>query len=218
GSTFPHPRNPAGDFPFDQAADWYDGLLAGGLYTFRNYLLFRYKSLRPIFRWIWFRNRGPKIEGINAEDAKAIKASVNVPIIVTGGFQTASIIAQTIKDEPRSEQCADAVSMARPLIANNNLPRLFAAGLDEAPKPCTYCNKCLLNDLANPLGCYELCRYDGNFIKMMQEIMSVFYPSPFGGEPPPYAGLVAPHPFGADPVPLSIGLERVQQRCKKFSN
>src|SRR5262245_6126307 len=56
GSTFPHPRNPAGDFPFDHAVDWYDGLLSSGIHTLRNYFLFRYKLLRPIFRWIWFRN------------------------------------------------------------------------------------------------------------------------------------------------------------------
>jgi 2,4-dienoyl-CoA reductase-like NADH-dependent reductase (Old Yellow Enzyme family) len=218
GSTFPHPRNPAGDFPFDQAVSWYAGALPSGIYTFRNYLMFRYKFLRPIFRWIWFRNQGRKIEGVNAEDAKAIKAAVNVPVIVTGGFQTASVIAKTIKEDPKKDQCADAVSIARPLIANNGLPRMFAGGLDEAPKPCTYCNKCLLNDLANPLGCYELCRYDGDYIKMMEEIMSVFYPSPFGVTAPPYAGLIAPHPFGAAPVPLSIGTERVQKPCKKYPN
>jgi 2,4-dienoyl-CoA reductase (NADPH2) len=225
GSTFPHPRNPAGDFPFDQAVDWYETVLSSGIRTVRNYVLFRYKVLRPIFRWLWFRNQGRKIEGINSEDAKAIKAAVKVPVIVTGGFQTASVIAKTIKDHPQSEQCADAVSIARPLIANNGLPRMFAAGLDEAPKPCTYCNKCLVNDLANPLGCYELCRYDGDFIRMMQEIMSVFYPAPVDDEgvpppfkitPPPFAGLIAPHPFGTNPVPLSIGTERVHTPCKKY--
>ena len=216
GSTFPHPRNPAGDFPFDHAVRNYPGLLPSGVGTFRNYLLFRFKLLRPIFRWLWFRNQGRKIEGINAEDARAIKAAVKVPVIVTGGFQTASVIAKTIKDDPKSEQCADAVSIARPLIANNDLPRMFAAGLDEAPRPCTYCNKCLLNDVANPLGCYELCRYDGDYVKMMQEVMSVFYPSPFGVTPPPFAGLIAPHPFGAQPVPLTIGTERVHTPCKKY--
>ncbi len=216
GSTFPHPRNPAGDFPFDHAVDWYDGLLSSGIHTLRNYFLFRYKLLRPIFRWIWFRNQGTKIEGINAEDAKAIKAAVKVPVIVTGGFQTASVIAKTIKDDPKSAQCADAVSIARPLIANNDLPRLFAAGLDEAPKPCTYCNKCLLNDLENPLGCYELCRYDGNYVKMMEQVMSVFYPSPYGVTPPPHAGLIAPHPVGTAPVSLSVCTERVHKPCRKY--
>jgi 2,4-dienoyl-CoA reductase-like NADH-dependent reductase (Old Yellow Enzyme family) len=215
GSTFPHPRNPAGDFPFDQAVRWYAGMLPSGIHTFRNYLLFRYKLLRPIFRWLWFRSQGRKIEGINAEDANAVKAAVKVPVIVTGGFQTASVIAQTIKPDAKS-QCADAVSIARPLIANNDLPRMFAAGLNEAPRPCTYCNKCLLNDLVNPLGCYELCRFDGDYVKMMEQVMSVFYPSPLGVTAPPFAGLVAPHPFGATPVPLTLGVDRVRTDCKKY--
>ena len=49
--------------------------------------------------------------------------------------------------------------MARPLLANPDLPLLFAQGLDRAPKPCTYCNKCLVNFVDNPLGCYEESRF-----------------------------------------------------------
>ena len=214
GSTFPHPRNPAGDFPFDAAVDWYDGLLSCGVHTLRNYILFRYKMLRPLFRWLWFRLQGDRVEGLNAADAKAIRASVNVPVIVTGGFQTASVIAETIAPHPVNGQCADAVSIARPLIANNNLPRMFAEGLNEAPRPCTYCNKCLVNDVENPLGCYELCRYDGDYIAMMREVMSVFYPSPHGVTAPPHAGLIAPHAPGTQPPPLRIG--RRAGSCRKF--
>lgn len=44
---------------------------------------------------------------------------------------------------------------------------------------CTYCNKCLLNVLENPLGCYELSRYDGDRERMLREVMSVFEPSGF---------------------------------------
>src|SRR5689334_3827887 len=29
---------------------------------------------------------------------------------------------------------------------------------DRADKPCTYCNKCLVNVVENPLGCYEESR------------------------------------------------------------
>ena len=205
GSMFPHPRNPAGDFSMEHAVAWYDGMLSSGIYTFRNYLLFRYRILRPLFRWIRFRKQGNQIQGLNAEDAKAIKQEVRVPVMVTGGFQTASVIARTM-----AEACADAVTIARPLIANNNLVEFFARGLDEAPKPCTYCNKCLLNDLENPLGCYELARYDGDYVRMMQEIMSVFYPNHFGTTAPPCAGLVQAN--GA-PIPVTItGREASQLR------
>ena len=52
-------------------------------------------------------------------------------------------------------------------------------------KECTYCNKCLINDLVNPLGCYELSRYDGatfeeKYDNMIATVMSVF-------EPPAYS-------------------------------
>ena len=50
-----------------------------------------------------------------------------MPVICAGGFQTQSVIARAIE----GGDC-DAVSMARPLLANNDLPLLFAQGLDRA--------------------------------------------------------------------------------------
>ena len=32
---------------------------------------------------------------------------------------------------------------------------MFAEGRNKAERPCTYCNRCLLEVLDNPLGCYE---------------------------------------------------------------
>jgi 2,4-dienoyl-CoA reductase (NADPH2) len=126
-----------------------------------------------IFRASWIRARGDVIEGINLPDARAIKQAVNVPVLCTGGFQTASVIANAIQ----SGEC-DAVSIARPLIANNNLVRLFEQGFDRPPKPCTYCNKCLVNVLENPMGCYDESRFDSRE-QMIDEIMSVFHPRDF---------------------------------------
>jgi 2,4-dienoyl-CoA reductase (NADPH2) len=68
--------------------------------------------------------------------------------------------------------------MARPLVANPDLPLMFAQGLDRAPKPCTYCNKCLVNVLENPIGCYEESRYESREA-MVREILSVFDPPPY---------------------------------------
>ena len=45
--------------------------------------------------------------------------------------------------------------MARTLVANNDLPKVFASGKDQAEEPCTYCNRCLVNVVENPLGCYD---------------------------------------------------------------
>jgi 2,4-dienoyl-CoA reductase (NADPH2) len=175
GSMFPHPRNPAGGLPVDVAPETYDTMLSSGLYTFRNYLLARWKVLRPVFRFLWNRTvRNVVVEGISLADARAIKGAVSIPVLCTGGFQTASVIRRAISDGS-----CDAVTIARPLIANNDLVKLFAAGHDRPERPCTYCNKCLVNVIENPLGCYELSRYDGDQDRMMREIMSVYRPTGF---------------------------------------
>ena len=174
GSMFPHPRNPPGQFPLDTVTSDYPLMLPSGVHTFRNYLLFRYRPLRPIFRWLWNRNKPRKpdgsfvAEGINVEDARAIKKSLSIPVMVTGGFQTASFIRQVIE-----EGAADAVTMARTLIANPDLPRLFADGKDQAERPCTYCNRCLINVLQHPLGCYEPLRFDDS-AAMLKDVMSFY--------------------------------------------
>jgi 2,4-dienoyl-CoA reductase (NADPH2) len=72
----------------------------------------------------------------------------------------------------------DAVSIARPLIANNDLVEVFRRGHDRADRPCTYCNRCLVNVVENPLGCYEESRFPSRDA-MVAQIMSVFNPPPF---------------------------------------
>jgi 2,4-dienoyl-CoA reductase-like NADH-dependent reductase (Old Yellow Enzyme family) len=182
GNMFPHPRNPMGGFPFEEAVKWYDAMLSSGIHTHRNYLFFRNRLLRPIFNYMWHRSqeRFKNIEGANARDAHAIREVIHginggVPIICTGGFQTASKICQVIENGD-----CDAVSIARPLIANKDMVRYFERG-EEIPqnKRCTYCNKCLLNVIENPLGCYELSRYDGDYEAMIEEVLSVYNPKPF---------------------------------------
>jgi 2,4-dienoyl-CoA reductase (NADPH2) len=174
GSLFPHPCNPPGSFPLDVAAQEYPTMLQAGHHTFRNYIMFRWRILRPIFRWMWNRQkpRNPDgslvIEGINLEDARAIKRAVDIPVLVTGGFQTASVIRRAIADG-----AADAVTMARTLIANPDLPERFAAGVDRPDRPCTYCNRCLINVLEHPLGCYEPLRFKDRD-EMMAELMAFY--------------------------------------------
>jgi tRNA-dihydrouridine synthase len=72
----------------------------------------------------------------------------------------------------------DGVSIGRPLIANNNLVKLWAEGHDRPPNPCKYTNKCLINQVENPLGCYEPSRY-ASHEDMVKDIMSVYEPPPF---------------------------------------
>jgi 2,4-dienoyl-CoA reductase (NADPH2) len=152
----------------------YDTMISSGERTFANFLLFHGMS-GALARSAWNRAAGPadEIEGKNLPDARAIKAAVSVPVICTGGFQTASVIAKAIT----AGDC-DAVSIARPLIANNDLVRVFQRGEDRADKPCTYCNRCLVNVVENPLGCYDETRFPSREA-MVAQIMSVYSPPPF---------------------------------------
>jgi 2,4-dienoyl-CoA reductase-like NADH-dependent reductase (Old Yellow Enzyme family) len=176
GSSFPHPRNPAGsDLPVDVLAQTYEALASSGANTFRNLVLFNNPLTGGLFRHQWLDAGVPvdQIEGLTLGDARLIKQAVSVPVLCTGGFQTASVIRAAIE---RGD--CDAVSMARTLVANNDLVQHFAAGRDRAPKPCTYCNKCLVHVVEHPLGCYEESRFNSR-AEMLEQVMSVFHPPAF---------------------------------------
>lgn len=170
GSMFPHPRNPAGEFPLDVAERTYPAMLGEGSHTLRNYLFFRFKKLWPLTRALWFRTRrnDAVIEGLNVPDARAVKSAVKIPVLVTGGFQTASVVREVI-----ASGAADAVTIARPLMANPDLLDQWRAGRDRPERPCTYCNACLINVLEHPLGCYDESRYD-SYDALIREVMSIF--------------------------------------------
>jgi len=176
GSSFPHPKNPAGtDLPVDVLGNVYEQLISSGTHTLRNFLFFRGSITGPLFKQQWL-SAGVKpehIEGANLPDARKIKQAVNVPVLCTGGFQTASVIRAAI-----SRGDCDAVSAARPLVANNDLVKQFQAGKDRPDKPCTYCNKCLVHVVEHPLGCYEESRFASRE-EMLAQVMSVFSPPPF---------------------------------------
>jgi 2,4-dienoyl-CoA reductase (NADPH2) len=177
GGFFPHPRNPQGrDLPIEDLEKSYDTMISSGERTFLNFLLFRVLG-GQVARKAWNDDAGDRdhIEGANLPAAKAIKQAVTVPVICTGGFQTASFIRAAL-----TRGDCDAVSAARPLVANNDLVQMFARGLDQAPKPCSYCNKCLVNAVENPIGCYDLSRFSSHD-EMIRQIMSVFEPQPFRG-------------------------------------
>jgi 2,4-dienoyl-CoA reductase-like NADH-dependent reductase (Old Yellow Enzyme family) len=176
GSSFPHPRNPCGsDLPVDILATTYEQLVASGTHTFRNFLLFRNGLTSELFRRQWLDAGVPpdRVEGLTLPDARAIKQAVTVPVLCTGGFQTASVIRDAI-----TRGDCDGVTIARPLVANNDLVHQFAAGKDRADKPCTYCNKCLVHVVEHPLGCYEESRFNSRD-EMLAQVMSVFSPSAF---------------------------------------
>ena len=178
GSFFPHPRNPAGiDLPVEELALTYDAMISGGDAAFRTYLLFRNFPALARRQWNEAAPKPDEIEGANLADARRVKAAVSVPVICTGGFQTASVIAAAIE---RGD--CDMVSIARPLDRQQRSRRRSSgAGQDRADRPCTYCNKCLANVIEHPLGCYEETRFPSREA-MLAEVMSVFQPQPFPAE------------------------------------
>ena len=72
-----------------------------------------------------------------------------------GGWQSAGRIREALT----ADQC-DIVSIARGLLANPDLVHRFAEGQEQPERPCTYCNKCLINVVNYPLACWEEARFD----------------------------------------------------------
>jgi 2,4-dienoyl-CoA reductase-like NADH-dependent reductase (Old Yellow Enzyme family) len=139
-----------------------------------------------------------KHQGTVLRDAKEIKQNLQeIPIITTGGFQQASYINAAIEG-----QYTDGVSMARTLVANNDLVnQYFQQGKDIAERPCTYCNQCLGAYLELPMGCYAIDRFYQRSISNLtredqekavqeaetartREVMTVFEPPPQPSMPP----------------------------------
>jgi 2,4-dienoyl-CoA reductase-like NADH-dependent reductase (Old Yellow Enzyme family) len=172
GTSFPHPRNPAGDLPLREVVENYDGLVSEGRHVFRNYLLYRTPLVKQLMRRRWATSRD-QVEGALLPASRAIKQAVSVPVLCTGGFQTASVVRAALENGD-----CDAVTIARPLVANPNLVELWRAGHDRPPRPCTYSNKCLFTLLEHPLGCYDETRYETRE-QMLAEIYEVYDPPPF---------------------------------------
>jgi 2,4-dienoyl-CoA reductase-like NADH-dependent reductase (Old Yellow Enzyme family) len=175
GSMFPHPLLPPGGFPPDELNWWYGSMISSGVLGYFNYTMFHFRLLRPIFSFFWGRmKKDHPVEAVSSQYSKEIKKNVNVPIINTGGYQDGRVIRRVISDG-----YTDAVSIARPLIANRNLPEILESGQDLPDRPCSFCNRCLVNAIANPLGCYDVRRFNGDHDAMVAKILEVFHPSQF---------------------------------------
>jgi len=73
------------------------------------------------------------------------------------------------------------------MLANVDLVRRWAAGEDRPARPCSYCNRCLFHVVEDPLGCYDLSRFDGDRAAMIRELMQFYQPDGFSSA----AGTVA---------------------------
>ena len=66
--------------------------------------------------------------------------------------------------------------------------RQFEAGRDAPARPCTYCNKCLVNALLQPLACWEESRFDSRDA-MFEQAYRVYKESAVGVRREPAAAL-----------------------------
>jgi 2,4-dienoyl-CoA reductase (NADPH2) len=112
----------------------------------------------PLMNIGWSRPHGDGRNMLtNLDDARVFKQTLNMPIIVNGGFQYRAHIEEAIGGP---DGC-DMVSMARSLLANPGLPRAMKKGrLSGPPRPCTFCNRCAVRTTLFPLGCYEPERFN----------------------------------------------------------
>jgi len=194
GSMFPHPWNPAGYMPVDMGKRTYGGVVDSGKYTLPLYLAFRFAG--PAVRLVWeralrkklyrsfgdyIRGRQPEtapyawelIEGLNRAAAREIKKNVGIPVLCTGAFQSQRGIEAAIEND------CDAVTIARPLVANPDLPNRLkqaVAGNEtdyRPPQPCSLCNRCLLAVLEHPFGCYDERRYQ-SYDDMIERVMAIY--------------------------------------------
>lgn len=183
GDSFPHPLVPAGRLPVDESRHSMAAMFYEGRRAQMNFFFMQFAPFRRLFEWNWGRRmpfrRGrtllpEKIEGMNEGDAAEIRAASGLPVFCVGGWQTASRMREALG----AGHC-DVITIARGLLANPDMVRQFEAGRDAPARPCTYCNKCLVNALLQPLACWEESRFDSRE-QMFEQAYRVYKESNVG--------------------------------------
>lgn len=152
GFGFPNPKGNTGTYPVDGYK-----LFANATrhLSFKANLRATIFNLLPLFMARAIFGMGWKFEaGVNAGFAQQFKQSVKIPIIANGGFQQRDLIEATLR-----EQKCDLIAIARPLLANPDLLKIFQQGRNMPENPCTFCSRCCTRTAVQPLGCYEPSRF-----------------------------------------------------------
>gem|GEM_PF-847183 len=105
--------------------------------------------LRPLLGAGWRRS-----DGHNGRLAAEFKRAVKIPVVANGGFQSRALIERAL-----AEGHCDMVSMARPLLANPDLLRVFETR-DVPERPCSFCNRCAVLTAVQAVGCYDPRRFE----------------------------------------------------------
>ena len=153
GYGFINPKGNPGKFPLHEMKMFYN---SNRHLTAKAWIRASLLNVIPEFILNPIMNTGWKyIQGISADYSKLFKEETGLPVIANGGFQELNFIEQTLQSGK-----ADMVAMARPLLANVNLIKLFRKGINIPDKPCTHCNKCPARTPLSPLGCYDISRFN----------------------------------------------------------
>jgi 2,4-dienoyl-CoA reductase-like NADH-dependent reductase (Old Yellow Enzyme family) len=161
GFGFINPMGNPGRFPVDEVR-----MFCNSTRHLSRKAAFRaiWLNMTPRFLLRWLTGIGWKARpAVSLSDAARFRKELGMPVIVNGGFQKREDI-----DRALAEGC-DLVSMARPLLANPDLPLLLEQG-KTPEKPCTYCNRCAVRTTLFPLGCYEPSRFNSQ-AEMEQQIL-----------------------------------------------
>src|SRR5215207_4115785 len=81
----------------------------------------------------------PHVPGLLIDNARAVKAAIDAPVIAVGRIDPAAA------DAAIAGGACDFVSMARMILAEPELPNLLAAGRPEEIRPCVYHYRCIGN-------------------------------------------------------------------------
>lgn len=153
GYGFPNPKGNPGSFPIPEMKVFYNSNRHLSAKAWWRALLF---NMVPEFLLSPVANIGwGYVPAVSADDAKRFKVETGLPIISNGGYQDRDVMEHTLQQGK-----ADMLAIARPLLANVNLPELFKTGRNAPEKPCTHCNRCVVRTANFPLGCYDLSRFN----------------------------------------------------------
>jgi 2,4-dienoyl-CoA reductase-like NADH-dependent reductase (Old Yellow Enzyme family) len=115
-----------------------DDILARGRSPLTRLYLEAAGSLRPRFEEAYF-----------APYTEALKATLDLPLILVGGIRTPGVAEEIV-----ASGMADLIAMGRPLIREPRLPNMWAVG-NRQTASCRSCNRCLAEmDQGNTLQCY----------------------------------------------------------------
>jgi 2,4-dienoyl-CoA reductase (NADPH2) len=152
GYGFINPKGNPGTFPLHEMKMFYN---SNRHLSFKAWMRSTIFNIIPEFILSPIANIGWKIApAVSADDARRFREETGLPVIANGGFQERDLIERALE-----EGKADMVAMARPLLANVDLVKLFRQGINRPENPCTYCNRCPVRTATSPLGCYDLSRF-----------------------------------------------------------